>query len=180
MTAQALGRCRARQQNQTKRKTPPVGEFFVICWFLSLLWRKQPTIPDNRRVAGWMHLEPVRPRLGREKGRGSPVSGRPDFLCPGQHNRPKNNTWSFLWHLELVGPRLGRKKGRGSPVSGRPDFLCPGGHNRQKQRQERVQRHAGASSRPADGRTGSYSRCKSPYPAWPRRAFSHDGPGRNR
>ena len=67
-------------------------------------------------------------------------------------------------------PRLGREKGRGSPVSGRPDFLCPGGHNRPRQRQERVQRHAG----PVSGRPDSL--CLSSYNL-PGAGAQYDCPG---
>ena len=67
-------------------------------------------------------------------------------------------------------PRLGCEKGRGSPVSGRPDFLCPGGHNRPRQRQERVQRHAG----PVSGRPDSL--CLSSYNL-PGAGAQYDCPG---
>ena len=56
---------------------------------LSLPRRTQPALLHTTLMAVLWHSAPIGPRLGREKGRGSPVAGRPYLLCPGGHNRQR-------------------------------------------------------------------------------------------
>ena len=115
-------RCRARQQNQCCfcfDQTINASGIFPLAFlsFLRLVGcnpaKKAPLCKGSCRPAPTegLRCSVTLPRLGREKGRGSPVSGRPDSLCLSSYNLPGAGA---QYDCPGTGPEITRRQCRKS------------------------------------------------------------------